>query len=330
MANGYKLQIVAAVIIFLLTIHNLYLKSELVSLLNIVKTEQIRTNLGDHQKQSHSVLIYNRIPKTGSTSFMNVAYELYKLNNFRVVGLHVSHFKHQLTTGDQRSLSQNMSQWSDLPSLYHGHFAYFDPKRVGADLTPLYINMVRNPLERLVSHYYFLRYGDDVLVKKVRAKEGDTTTFDECVAQQLSPDCDPKRMWIQIPFFCGMSAQCWEPGSEWALAQAKTNLVSRFLVVGVTEQFETFIEVLEELLPQYFTGATKFLQDSGKAHIKHTRHKDPLSEKTIDKMKKTRVWKLENDFYNFALKQFNSVKTSTLEQKSLKTAFYNYEKVRPK
>ena len=45
---------------------------------------------------------------------------------------------------------------------------------------------------------YDARYGDDVLVNKVRAKEGDTTTFDECVASQLSPDCDPKRMWIQV------------------------------------------------------------------------------------------------------------------------------------
>ena len=35
-------------------------------------------------------------------------------------------------------------------------------------------------------------------MNKVRAKEGDTTTFDECVAKQLSPDCDPKRMWIQV------------------------------------------------------------------------------------------------------------------------------------
>ena len=70
--------------------------------------------------------------------------------------------------------------------------------RVGVDLGPVYINMVRAPLARLVSHYYFLRYGDDVLVDKVRARDGDTTTFDECVADQLSQDCDPKRMWLQV------------------------------------------------------------------------------------------------------------------------------------
>ena len=70
--------------------------------------------------------------------------------------------------------------------------------RVGVDLSPVYINMVRAPLARLVSHYYFLRYGDDVLVDKVRARDGDTTTFDECVADQLSQDCDPKRMWLQV------------------------------------------------------------------------------------------------------------------------------------
>ena len=87
---------------------------------------------------------------------------------------------------------------------------------------------------------------------------------------------------------------------------------------------------MEELLPQFFSGAKKFLDDSGKSHIKHTRHKDPLSEETVRKMKKTKVWKLENDFYNFALKKFHSVKAETFEQKKSKSNFFNYEKIRPK
>ncbi len=77
-------------------------------------------------------------------------------------------------------------------------------------LTILY----RKPLDRLVSYYYFLRYGDDVLKDKasnqknytkfkkkrnvdmpgclkVRSRQGDQTTFDECV-EKSQPDCDPK------------------------------------------------------------------------------------------------------------------------------------------
>ena len=117
--------------------------------------------------------------------------------SFRVVQIHVSHFKHILTAGDQTVLANNLSSWRDSPALYHGHFAYFDPHRLGVEVTPIYINLIRQPLARLVSHYYFLRYGDDVLVNKVRAKEGDTTTFDQCVELQQQ-DCDPKRMWLQV------------------------------------------------------------------------------------------------------------------------------------
>ena len=136
---------------------------------------------------------------------------------------------------------------------------------------------------------------------------------------------------MQVPFFCGHAAQCWEPGSEWALTQAKSNLVTKYLVVGHTEDLDSFVEVLEVLLPQFFQGGTEFLTQSGKSHIKKTRHKDELNEETVRKMKASKVWRLENEFYNFAVKQFQSIKKTVIEQKQMGGAtFYNFEKVRPK
>lgn len=272
------------------------------------------------------VVIYNRVPKTGSTSFVGVAYALCKKNKFRTLHVNVTGNNHILSLNNQYDIVKNISYWNDMkPAIYHGHFAFIDFARF-SNLRPLYINIIRKPLDRLVSYYYFLRYGDDFRPHLVRKKHGDTETFDECV-RNSHPDCDPNNMWLQVPFFCGHSFNCWKPGNKWALEEAKKNLINNYLIVGVTEELDDFIAILELVIPRVFKGAMDHYVNSNKSHLRQTAQKQDPSEETIRKIESSTVWRMENEFYEFALEQFQFIRHHTLDNRSQK---YFYEKIRPK
>ncbi|KAF6728682.1 Heparan sulfate 2-O-sulfotransferase 1 [Oryzias melastigma] len=252
---------------------------------------------------------------------------------------------------------QNVSAWREMkPAFYHGHVAYLDFSKYGVTRKPMYINVVRDPIERLVSYYYFLRFGDDYRPGLRRRKQGDKKVSSPpsppitasalsanaflcfrrltSVCRRGGSDCAPEKLWLQIPFFCGHHAECWNVGSKWALEQAKYNLLNEFLLVGVTEELEDFVMILEAALPRFFRGATELYRTGKKSHLRKTTEKKPPTKETTAKLQQSDIWKMENDFYEFALEQFQFVRAHAVREKNgelyvLAQSFF-YEKIYPK
>lgn len=238
---------------------------------------------------------------------------------------------HTLTFANQVQFANNISNWNSIkPAFYHGHMAFLNFGKFGTKRMPLYINLLRKPLDRFISYYYFLRYGDNFRPHVIRKKHGDTKTFDECI-NIGQPDCDPNNMWLQIPFLCGHDPACWEIGNSWALEEAKRNLQRYYFLVGVTEELNEFVEVLENVLPRFFKGAYNFFLHNNKSHLRQTTQKlNPLPE-TVEKIQQSPVWKMENDFYNFALEHFHAVKRRLINASPQDAnQRFMYEKIRPK
>jgi len=76
----------------------------------------------------------------------------------------------------------------------------------------------------------------------------------------------------------------------------------------------------------FFTG--------NKSHLRRTSQKvDPLPE-TVAEIQKSRIWKMENELYEYALEQFHYAKKRSLTTKdggmADKNQQFMYEKIRPK
>lgn len=73
--------------------------------------------------------------------------------------------------------------------------------------------------------------------------------------------------------------------------------------------------------------------NSSKSHLRQTTSKIEPKPDTVAEIKKTEVWKLENEFYEFALQQFHFMLKSQnklrVQGKNVTQNFF-YEKIRPK
>ncbi|ELU09623.1 hypothetical protein CAPTEDRAFT_189619, partial [Capitella teleta] len=211
-------------------------------------------------------IFYNRMPKCGSEMTMTLLRNIAKKNHWTYPPENkriwtITKQGHQYWVDNEKVLKEishlTMTIDHKKPMLFSCHLYYTDFSRLWSKKSlPTYINIIRNPQDRLISLYYYFRF-HPVQRRKKMPIALRKMTYDTCVRMEL-PECtapNPEGFWTMVPYFCGHDPICRTPSRD-ALERAKANIVSNYAVIGLTEDMETFTRVLENVIPKYFRGMT--------------------------------------------------------------------------
>jgi hypothetical protein len=120
-------------------------------------------------------VVYNRVPKCGSTTTLDIIRFLRKKLHYNVFNDIAPKMKHFMESDEQEygkkgnseseldeisGLVRNITQFK-RPILYIRHVYFVDFPKYGYR-EPLYINIARDPVSLFISNYFYLRFGFQV------------------------------------------------------------------------------------------------------------------------------------------------------------------------
>ncbi|CAH1782997.1 unnamed protein product [Owenia fusiformis] len=196
-----------------------------------------------------------------------------------------------------------------LPMGHDRHLQFIDFEDFGFH-NPIYINMVRDPMNRTISSFYYRRR-KRVEAPSLYSEIARNRTLDECMEVEGMSKClvtnsskdnifNPVSLYVS--WFCGQHEEC-RMNRDYAMARAKRNIIKYYRAVGITEEFRQSLELLEATLPSYFQGAVRRYDEMPKKNVNMNKLQYPTrTEKEI------RYW-LKDDYemYNFIKERFYKV-----------------------
>ena len=278
-------------------------------------TEPAQDFLQDHLEQPVEVfnqsnaVIYNRVPKTGSRVVFNMLSTLSKKHKFRFLDSH-NYLDYRPSKED---LTQQISklQKKQRPWLLNRHIYFFQLNETDEGNQPLYINIVREPISRCVSWYYFIRFEH----RRQMSSKTRNRTFDTCLDQGLD-ECvklyEPPFRCLQMPFFCGQEDICVQRDRR-ALDIAKKNVMTKYAVVGLTEDMRSFLQVAEHLIPAFFGGVLNLYDKFGSTYKRKSSNTKHISHSVLSEVRMEELMILEIEFYKFVRKYFYTRHKSLLK-----------------
>ena len=208
------------------------------------------------------LLVYNAVPKSASLPLAHLINLLSTPNNFS--------FHFEFHAPNERPVSAPTAQLHALqpPAAFVSHMAFTRHAPPGT----AWIQLVREPVARMQSLYYYLQSQTDAYSRtymtaaNITERTADARCgclgmpFDECVQRRAARNCS-LTVDTQLGFFC--------EGGRADLAEALANLQQGYRLVGLAEAFEDSVVGFERVLPQFFRGAGALLRDPANAYLLH-------------------------------------------------------------
>jgi dermatan/chondrotin sulfate uronyl 2-O-sulfotransferase UST len=260
-------------------------------------------------------IIYNRVPKSASTTVRTLLHQLASKRQFTFYSKEIF-VPFLLTSEVQREVIYDL-ETAKLPVLYERHMYFIDVDAF-AKPRPLYINLIRDPLEQTLSAYYYSR---QTCMNEGRCYFNTTfanETLQECLSSRSASDCIDASQGTSpmLPFFCGNEPEC-EQNKTYALFKAIDHVNRYYTVVGVVEELYNFLFVLEHILPRYFRGACLEYMQNGYNRVENMGlerdHRSELDPITLSRL--TDALAEEYLFYHFVKQRFHSQLYQVLQAK---------------
>jgi hypothetical protein len=179
---------------------------------------------------SEPTLVFLHIPKTAGTTLHRIIERQYPAESLYSVGW--------IEEKSVAALRQMSEARKARIRMVRGHMAFGVHEFLSGPVT--YFTLLRNPLERVISYYYFVRNKPDhYLYEEISVGEMDLAEFIERQGHIMLDNAQTRMLsgrWQEIAF-----GEC----SRDHLAMAKQNLRDRFSVVGLVEHFDETLLLLK-------------------------------------------------------------------------------------
>lgn len=213
----------------------------------------ISIEAGPYVNSTYTRLAFNKVGKAGGSTLTSILGHLARNN-----GLTIVRPKRFNPSADELATALKVLRSGHVYSNHAGHL------RMNVS-NLAWINIVREPIDREQSLYY---YFIDPLARKVHkanaslvARQRDTRCgcagleFDQCVRLRHTRGCVLGCTSGQMRAFC-------EPKSACSFAEAMV-MLEDYVFVGLMEEYELTIHIIEVLLPQFFSGASAYYKNMG-------------------------------------------------------------------